>query len=352
MGSLQHKPGRAGSPVKATLTGIADQLRSRPRVGTLAPTARLDGRSCLITGAASGLGKATAVGLARLGASVMMPTRRHDDEAVREVRAASGSEAVETEYLDLANLESVKRFCRRMHGQGRAFDVVVLNAGVVTRRSRRTSQGFDETFAVNYLANYVLVRELLDSGVIPNRTFADCPRGATPRLVFVSSEEHRSAEPYDWSGFGRYREYGISGSLTAYAESKYLCTVFAYELARRLGDDGAVDVSVHALCPGAVNTNIAREAPRWSQPLLKAVFSLFFKSPERAAEPAIYLSCEPTIEGETAIYLHMMTRKQAASSAMDRATGQRLWAETERLLDLPPDRQIDPPIRAASTTNH
>lgn len=330
---------RGGNPFLATLKGVKDQFLQPARVETLSTEVRLDGRACLVTGATSGLGRATAVRLARLGATVMMPTRRHDDEALREVQAASDSRAVETEYLDLANLESVVRFCHRMADQERQFDVVVLNAGVVAKGSRRTIQGFDESFAVNFLANFVLVKGLLEKGVVPNRAFAGAATGAgcpIPRLVFISSEEHRDAEPYDWDGFGRFREYGISGALPAYAQSKYLLTALAAELARRLEKDGVVDVSVHSLCPGAVSSNIAREAPRWSQPLLKAVFSTFFQNPEKASEPVIYLSCDPTLEGQTGIYLHMMTRKHAASTATDPATGRLLWEAARRLLDQPP----------------
>ncbi len=326
---------------RATLAGIADQLRHSARSGThsLSPSVRLDGLECLVTGATSGLGKATAIGLAQLGARVMLPARTTEQRACRDVQDASGSEAVELEYLDLADLESIDRFCRAMEEQGRSFDIVVLNAGVVTRRSRRTKQGFEEMFAVNYLANFALVNGLLKAGVIPNRTFASAKgardtdnAGPTPRIIFVSSEEHRTACPYDWSGFGLFEEFGISGAMAGYARSKYLLTTYAAELARRLSTGGDVDVAVHSLCPGAVNTNIAREAPGWSQWLLRLVFSLFFSSPEDASEPLIYLSCEPSLEGETGVYLHLMSRKEIAEDAASAAAGQRLWAASERLL--------------------
>ena len=124
----------------------------------------------------------------------------------------------------------------------------------------------------------------------------------------------------------------MDGSLREYGFTKLCLTVFATELARRLQTSSGVDVAVHSLCPGIVNTNIAREAPGWMQPLIRVVFPLFSATPTSASEPAIYLCCSRSLEGRTGVYLHLMSEKEPASHAVDPETGDKLWVRTEDLI--------------------
>jgi NAD(P)-dependent dehydrogenase (short-subunit alcohol dehydrogenase family) len=321
------------SPFSALLSGIADLFQKIKPIGQLTPSDRIDGKTCLVTGANSGLGKATSVQLARRGGHIVMACRSGHPEAVEQVKGESGSDAVEMAYIDLADTGSILSFCKEMRARGKLFDIAVLNAGVVPSHSRRTKQGFEEMFGVNYLANFVLVNRLLEDGTIPNSVFSEMGhhRGI-PRIVFVSSETHRTAAPIDFNTFGHFREYGMSGSMREYGYSKLLVNTYASELARRLARKGKVDVAVHSLCPGAANTNIAREAPRWTQPLLKIIFALFFSSPLKACEPVVFLCCAPSLEGKTGLYLHLMDQKEPAPRATDPQIGKQLWSETERLL--------------------
>jgi NAD(P)-dependent dehydrogenase (short-subunit alcohol dehydrogenase family) len=175
------------------------------------------------------------------------------------------------------------------------------------------------------------VTRLLNHGTIPLG-----PRkksgGSFPRLVFVSSEVHRSAPPIDFDALGAFRDYGMRGAMTEYAVNKLLVSTFAVELSRRLGDEHGPRASVHQLCPGPINSGIAREAPVWIKPLLKVVFALFFRTPRRAAEPVVFLCCSRAIEGRTGIYLHLMTGKSPSAAALDPEAGRRLWQASERLL--------------------
>jgi NAD(P)-dependent dehydrogenase (short-subunit alcohol dehydrogenase family) len=331
---------------RATLSGILDLFRRPERIGRLEEWERIDGKTCLVTGANRGLGKAVSIELARRGGRVVMACRSGHPQAAEEIRAASGSSRVEMAYLDLADFESIERFTAEMRDAGRTFDIVVLNAGVVPSRARRTAQGFEEMFAVNYLANFLLVTRLLGNGTIPTRpasNAADAPDGKLkeqiPRLVFVSSEVHRSAPPVDFDRLGVFHDYGMRAVMTEYAVNKLLVSTFTVELSRRLQADGRPQAAVHQLCPGPINSGIAREAPAWIKPLLKVIFLLFFRAPRRAAEPVVFLCCSQAIEGRSGIYLHLMTEKAPSARASDEEVGRRLWQASERLLRSGP---IDP----------
>src|SRR6267142_6945138 len=139
------------NPLSATLAGLADQLRRRRGGAMLADGERLDGRTCLVTGANSGLGKAIAIQLAARGARVIMACRSGIPEAGADVRRLSGSDAVEMMHVDLTDFDSVRGLCDQLRDRKVRLDVAVLNAGVMPRSSRRTRHGFELMFQVNYL---------------------------------------------------------------------------------------------------------------------------------------------------------------------------------------------------------
>lgn len=188
-------------------------------------------------------------------------------------------------------------------------------------------------FGVNFLANYVLVTRLLKDGTIPNDVFSKREEyPGIPRIVFVTSETHRTSKPVEFNDLGRIIEYRMSGSMPEYGRSKLLLSTFSSELERRLKKGAEVDVSVHSLCPGPVNSGIAREAPFFILPLLKLVFFIFFKSPKKACEPVVYLCCSGSLEGKTGVYLHIMVEKEAAAAATDPENGKKLWNASEELV--------------------
>jgi NAD(P)-dependent dehydrogenase (short-subunit alcohol dehydrogenase family) len=328
--------GQHDNPLTATLSGLADLLRRRGRPGGVALSAddRMDGRTCLVTGANVGLGKGIAIGLARRGARVLMACRSGIPEAGEEVRRASDSDAVEMLPVDLSDLRSVHLLCDALAERRERVDVTVLNAGVVPARARRTAQGLELMFAVNYLANVVLMERLLGDGVIARNGGCTGGEGSpAPRIVMVSSESHRTAEPPDLARLGHFEPFGAMGAMAHYGRSKLLLSAFACELGPRLTSrDGQVDVAVHHLCPGAVNSRIAREAPAWLTPVLGTLMKHLFRSPEEAADPVLYLACARAIEGQTGLYLHMEHAKAPGEHASDPAFGRRLWDATEALL--------------------
>lgn len=314
------------NPLTATLTGLRDMFRHRPPIGTLTPEDRLDGLTCLITGANSGLGLGTARALALRGARLILACRSGIPQTAELLKRETGNQAIEMVKLDLADYAAIDRCCAELRERGVRLDRVILNAGIVPPKAVRTAQGFEMMFGVHFLGNMRFVLNLLRDGTIPNSVFADDRvAGQRPRIVFVSSETHRTGRPIDLATLGEFVEYTTMGSMAQYGHSKLALTAFALELASRLAPGGDVQVAVHALCPGPVDSNIARGAPAWVKPLLEPVKRLMFASPDKASEPSVYLTTARAIEGRTGIYLHLMSEKAPAAQAMDPAIRKGVW---------------------------
>lgn len=322
------------NPVTAVITGLLDIVSKDGILPGIDASVRLDGKTVLVTGANSGLGKAIAIDLARRGARMILACRSGIPEAGEEIAKASGSSDVEMMRVDLADLDSVVSLADELARRRITLDVLVCNAGLMPSKAQKTKQGYEVMFAVHYLANHLLVRRLLASGVIPNDVYAKNGRHGTaiPRIVFVSSEAHRSCEGLDFDHFGAYVDYGIADGMAYYGESKLALTTFGTELARRLVTTNGPSVAVHTLCPGPVDSRIARDAPAFVQPLLAPVMHALFRSPEQAAEPALFLSAAPELGGDTGWYMHLMRRKNPSPQAMDADNGKRLWEKGEALL--------------------
>ena len=324
--------GSHGNPVSAVFTALRDRLTPGQELSAAPTGPSLAGKTCLITGANSGLGKAAAVQLAARGARLILACRSGIPEAGEEIRRLSGNERVTMLPVDLADLASVSRLADCLEEEKERLDLVVLNAGLMPRSARRSSQGYELMFSVHYLANRLLITRLLDSGVIPNNTRAGNRSGAAARLIIVSSEAHRSSAPIDFARLGDFIPYGIAGGMSQYAYTKLLLTTWAARLADELASQETPDVCVHTLCPGPVNSGIARETPALLKPVLMPIMSLFFRSPEKAADPVVYLACHPGEGRRTGTYLHMMEEKLPSAMARDGEAQKRLWEEGEAML--------------------
>ena len=156
-----------GNPLTAVVSGLLDQRSKGPKIAPAAPDVRLDGRTCLVTGANSGLGKAIAVRLAKRGAHVIMACRSGIPEAGEDVRAQSGSDEVEMMKVDLSNFDSMTAFCDELRDRKITLDVAVFNAGVVPVTARKNEHGLELMFAVNFLAKFVVLNRLLHDGGHP-----------------------------------------------------------------------------------------------------------------------------------------------------------------------------------------
>jgi NAD(P)-dependent dehydrogenase (short-subunit alcohol dehydrogenase family) len=335
----ENKQEKYKDPFRAILTGIIDLFRKQEPVGMLKDTDRLDGKTVVIDGAGSGLGFAIATGIAALGAKTVMVCRSGIPEKGEEVKRLTGNNDVHMLKVDFRDTESLKKLTAELREKYAPVDILICNAGVVPNKSRKTPQGLEEMFMVNYFSKFWYVTSLIGNGsfgqsihqkdtdqdVFTAAGAAMFGRRGIPRIIFVSSESHRNPQAINWEDFGKYSQYGIRQSMEHYGHNKLLLTTFAVELSRRLNPNGKTDFSVFALCPGPVNSNIARESPKISQPLLKLIFSLFFRSPKDASVPVLYFSASGDVEGKSFDYLFLMNRKEVDSKAMDPFNGEKLW---------------------------
>src|SRR5437867_3831967 len=201
------------------------------------------GRLVLVTGATSGIGASTAIGLARMGATLALGVRdpKKGDTARREISRETGNTPLEMPALDLASFRSIRGFANDFKARHARLDVLVNNAGIFNRDRHVTEDGLEAVFQVNYLGPFLLTMLLLDP----------LNAGAPSRIVNVSSEAHRgsSIDFEDLQG-----ERGYSG-WHAYGQSKLAQILFTRELARRLQGTG---VAVNALHPGVIRTNLGK----------------------------------------------------------------------------------------------
>lgn len=336
--------GRASSPLAlrrrfdgafaATLTGIADRFLDRGGL-TLAEGDRLDQRTVLVTGGNRGLGLAASIELARRGAHVIVACRSGGPEAARHVQKQSLGGNVGSVKLDLTDLSSIERMVDELAEDGVELDVTILNAGVVPSGARKTSVGLEEMFQVNFLANVLLTRRAIERGVIrrPGTASRSVEQGEeiaerTPRVIFVSSESHRGARAIDWRTFGEFKPFTMSQVVAEYGHGKLLLETYAAELSRRLGSE----IGVHTTCPGAVRTDIAREAPSWAKPALGPVMQLFFRPAEEGRFPLVYLATSPQIDGQSGLYVHVKRARSRDERADDPENGRRIWEASEAIL--------------------
>jgi NAD(P)-dependent dehydrogenase (short-subunit alcohol dehydrogenase family) len=328
--------GRFDNPVVAALAGFFDLFRKQELENRLTENDRIEGKTCLVTGANSGLGFALTVELARRGGHVIMACRRQLPEVEEKVKKLSGSHRVEMRYLDLSRLDSTHAFTDGLKKDRVRLDITILNAGVALPKARKTPSGQEEMFMVNYLSNVILTGLLLKDGIIPNQNIAGNQAGSEPRVLFISSDSHQGSSYVDYEEFGRYIPYGVSKGMEYYSYYKLVANTYFTELSRRLNKNG-LDVGIHVICPGPVNTNIVKEAPWLLRNILRAIFSIIFRSPQKAARPVVYMAISADFKGKTNEYLHMFKPKKMDPKIYDRKEGQRLWDRSVELW-----HEIDP----------
>lgn len=313
---------RAGALLGVALICLA-VLRKWIAGGVCRCSVRLDGKTVLITGANTGIGKETSRDLARRGARVVMACRdlTRAEQAAEEIRQSTGNGNVVIRHLDLASVYSVKQFAKDFLDSEDRLDILINNAGVMMCPRWLTEDGFETQLAVNHLGHFLLTNLLLPK----------LKSSSPSRVVTVSSIAHRGGRIVLDDLFFCRRSYS---SLESYRQSKLANVLFSRELARRLRGSG---VSAFCLHPGVIRTELGRHVQGWF-PLMGTLLSLpsllLMKTPTQGSQTTLYCALTPGLEERSGRYFSDCAEKEVAPEGRDDEVARRLWEESARLVGL------------------
>jgi retinol dehydrogenase 14 len=285
-----------------------DQLHSRPMAA----------KTVLVTGASGGIGKATALGLARMGAHLAICGRDREstEGAAREIGAAVGGQT-EMFVADLSDQSQVRRLADQVLQRLPRIDVLVNNAGGYWNTRHLTADGLERTFALNHLAPFLLTNLLWD------RLRSSAPA----RVITVSSNAHAQGR----IDFDDLQGEGTYAGAQAYSQSKLANVLFTYELARRLP---ATSVTANALHPGLTRTGFGAEDPAGVQRRLVPLLRPFMQTPAQGAATSIHLASAPELAQVTGRYFTDRKPKRSSKASYDQAAAARLWQVSAELAGL------------------
>jgi NAD(P)-dependent dehydrogenase (short-subunit alcohol dehydrogenase family) len=284
------------------------------------PLSDLTGRTCLVTGATSGIGRAAAFALAELGGSLVLVGRDagRGQATVAAVREQTGNDDVSLLLADLSSQTEIRRLAAEFLASGRPLHVLLNNAGVVLQTRSETVDGIETTFAVNHLGYFLLTHLLLDR----------LRESAPARIVNVASDAHAYAGGrLDFDDLDSRERYSW---MRVYGKSKLANILFTRELARRLDGSG---VTANALHPGFVGSNFAKNNGLLAT-LVMTLGRPFARSPERGARTAVHLCASPEVEGVSGQYFYDEKPRWPKSFAQNDEDARRLWQVSERLTGL------------------
>lgn len=270
---------------------------------------RLDGKTVLITGANTGIGKETAIDLAKRGARVIMACRdmERGQAALKEVIENSANDNVSCMKLDLSDTKSIREFADNINKGEEKLNILLNNAGVMVCPYGKTADGFEMQIGVNHMGHFLLTYLLLDL----------IKRSAPARIINVSSMAHQYGS-INLADINSEKSYDKS---RAYAQSKLANVLFTRSLAKRLEGTGVTAYSLH---PGVVQTDLWRHLTGPQQMVMKVV-TPFTKSSEQGAQTSIYCAVEPSLENESGGYYSDCAPAKCSAKAQDDDLAQKLW---------------------------
>jgi retinol dehydrogenase-12 len=275
----------------------------------------LAGKRVLLTGATSGIGRATAIALGQAGAELLLVARdaARGEETVAAIRAAGAQQPIEVLLADLSLMSEVRKLAAAVKDKTDRLDVLLNNAGAWFATRELTSEGFERTFALNHLSYFLLTNLLLDMVK------------ATPhaRIVSVASEAHRGSK-IDFDDLNHEKSFSL---LRAYGISKLENILFTRELARRLAGSG---VTANCLHPGVVATGFGRNNRGFIGFAMKLV-APFFITPTKGARTSVYLASSPEVEGVSGKYFDKCKPREPSKAAQDDAAAAKLWEVSAKL---------------------
>jgi NAD(P)-dependent dehydrogenase (short-subunit alcohol dehydrogenase family) len=282
----------------------------------------IEGKTCLITGSTSGIGKEIAIGLAKMKANVILVGRNKakcqatTEEIWGNASISTNKNRVSYLLADLSSQASIRQLANEFLDSYESLDILVNNAGVFLSRRFTTVDNIEYTFAVNHLAPFLLTNLLFE------RIKASSPS----RIITTSSVAHRGAYiNFDNLQFERERYNGVE----AYRQSKLANILFTKELARRSGGSGVTSNCFH---PGGVRTNLVQSNP-WYYRLIWAIINPFLVSPKKGADTAIYLASSSKVAEISGKYFVNRKPVRPSELADDYDTAARLWKISEELTE-------------------
>ncbi|XP_041669511.1 retinol dehydrogenase 12-like [Cheilinus undulatus] len=279
---------------------------------------RLDGKTAVITGANTGIGKETAIDLAKRGARIIMACRdpERGQAAVQEVIEKSENQNVVYMKLDLADSKSIREFAEAVNKDEPRLNLLINNAGVMVCPYGKTADGFEMQIGVNHMGHFLLTYLLLDL----------IKKSAPARIINVSSMAHRwgTINLDDINSEKRYDKQA------AYSQSKLANVLFTRSLAKRLE---GTDVTTYSLHPGVVQTDLWRHLNGPQQVLMK-IASPFTKNSSQGAQTSIYCAVEPSLDKESGGYYSDCAPANCSAAGKDDVLAQKLWELSCQMLSL------------------
>jgi NAD(P)-dependent dehydrogenase (short-subunit alcohol dehydrogenase family) len=286
----------------------------------------MKGKVCLITGANSGIGKVTAEGLARMGATVVMVCRNRlrGSIAMSEIMRKTSSNSVDLMIADLSSQSQIRRLAHKFQDRYQRLDALINNAGTIVFNLYTNRDGIEITFATNYLGHFLLTNLLLET------LLASAPA----RVINISSIAHIFAKKIDFQHLKSTE--GLSAVQT-YTQSKLANLMFTYELSRRLDGTG---VTVNAIDPGIIRTNLGNQSTGFIKVIRWFVVKVLGAPPENTARNISYLASSPEVEGVTGRYFFKRKPKRSSRASYDQQAWLRLWEISEELTGLSKDQRL------------
>uniref|UniRef100_F6PY02 Retinol dehydrogenase 13 n=1 Tax=Bos taurus TaxID=9913 RepID=F6PY02_BOVIN len=328
--------------VLGTAVGGAVLLKDFVAGGACPSKATIPGKTVIVTGANTGIGKQTALELAKRGGNIILACRDMEkcEAAAKEIRGETLNHRVNARHLDLASLKSIREFAAKVTEEEEHVHILINNAAVMRCPHWTTEDGFEMQLGVNYLGAAAAlcwssreeIPHIQGHFLLTNLLLDKLKASAPSRIINVSSLAHVAGhidfEDLNWEK----RKYDTKA---AYCQSKLAVVVSTKELSRRLQGTG---VTVNALHPGVARTELGRHtgmhSSAFSSFTLGPIFWLLVKSPELAAQPSVYLAVAEELEGVSGKYFDVLKEKPPAPEAEDEEVAKRLWAESVRLVGL------------------
>ena len=279
----------------------------------------MKGKTILITGANSGIGRAAAKDLASQGAEIIMVTRKSETgiEAKEEIEEASNSKKIHQYTCDLASQKQIRLLSEQLHQDFNKIDILLNNAGIIKKKQELTEDKIEHTFAVNHLSHFLLTQLNIDL----------LREAETARIINVSSMAH------EW-GKINYKDINLEekfSPLKAYSQSKLANVLFTYELCRRVFKEGITANAVH---PGMVGSRFGFSRNGSSTHWIMKAYQKIATRPEKGAETLIFLASSPQVDNKSGGYYVHSKAKTSSKASYDPDASTALWNMSLRMVGM------------------